>query len=99
MDVAQIRERLTPRTKAIICVHTYHFPCDMEPILALAKERGIRVIEDAAEMIGQTYMGRPCGSFGDVSTMSFYPNKHITTGEGGMVLVNCEVLADKCQQL
>merc|ERR1719161_3006887 len=71
----------------------------MEPILALAKEKGIRVIEDAAEMIGQTCIGRPCGSFGDVSTMSFYPNKHITTGEGGMVLTDDPAVAEKCQQL
>ncbi|CAL1150375.1 unnamed protein product [Cladocopium goreaui] len=99
MDVAQIRERLTPRTKAIICVHTYHFPVDMEPVLALVKERGIKVIEDAAEMIGQTCLGRPCGSFGDISTMSFYPNKHITTGEGGMVLCDAPDLAERCQQL
>eukprot|EP00435_Cladocopium_sp_Y103_P072258 s894_g39.t1 len=99
MDVAHIRQKLTPRTKAIICVHTYHFPVDMEPVLALAKERGIKVIEDAAEMIGQTCLGRPCGSFGDISTMSFYPNKHITTGEGGMVLCDDPDLAERCQQL
>eukprot|EP00928_Gymnodinium_smaydae_P088847 TRINITY_DN72890_c0_g1_i1.p1 TRINITY_DN72890_c0_g1~~TRINITY_DN72890_c0_g1_i1.p1 ORF type:complete len:382 (+),score=78.52 TRINITY_DN72890_c0_g1_i1:124-1269(+) len=99
MDVAQVAAKVTPRTKAIMCVHTYHFAVDMDPILALAKEKGLFVIEDAAEMIGQTYRGRPCGSFGDISTMSFYPNKHITTGEGGMVLVNCPTLAEKCSQL
>lgn len=99
MDVAQVAAKITPKTKAIMCVHTYHFPVDMEPILALAKEKGLKIIEDAAEMIGQTYKGRPCGSFGDVSTMSFYPNKHITTGEGGMVLVDNPELAEKCGEL
>lgn len=99
MNVADVLAKITPRTKAIMCVHTYHFPVDMKPILDLAKEKGIKVIEDAAEMIGQTCMGRPCGSLGDISTMSFYPNKHITTGEGGMVLVDCPELAESCRQL
>ncbi|CAK9027084.1 unnamed protein product [Durusdinium trenchii] len=99
MDVSQLASKITPKTKAIICVHTYHFPVDMEPVLALAKEHGIKVIEDAAEMIGQTCLGRPCGSFGEISTMSFYPNKHITTGEGGMVLCDDPELAERCQQL
>jgi perosamine synthetase len=99
MDVSQVAAKVTLQTKAILCVHTYHFPVHMEPIVALAKERGIRIIEDAAEMIGQTYQGRMCGSFGDISTMSFYPNKHITTGEGGLVLVDDPDLAARCQQL
>jgi len=98
MDVAQVQAKITSKTKAIMCVHTYHFPVDMGPILTVARERGIKVIEDAAEMIGQTYKGQPCGSFGDISTMSFYPNKHVTTGEGGMVLVNSEELAEKCRE-
>lgn len=99
MDVLQVAAKITPKTKAIICVHTFHFPVNMGPILALAKQHNIRVIEDAAEMIGQTCMGQPCGSLGDLSTFSFYPNKHITTGEGGMVLTNDEALATKCQML
>lgn len=99
MDVKQVAAKITSKTKAILCVHTYHFPVDMEPILKLAKEHGLKVIEDAAEMIGQTCMGKPCGSLGDISTMSFYPNKHITTGEGGMVLCDDPALAEKCQQL
>jgi len=82
-----------------MCVHTYHFPVNMKPIPALAKEKGLKVIEDAAEMIGQTCMGKPCGSLGDISTMSFYPNKHITTGEGGMVLVDDGDIAERCRQL
>merc|ERR1712137_558397 len=99
MDVSQAAAKITPLTKAIICVHTYHFPCDMQAILGLAKEHGLWVIEDAAEMIGQTYRGKPCGSFGDISTMSFYPNKTITTGEGGMVLTDNADLAKKCRFL
>mmetsp|Transcript_112334 Transcript_112334/g.324487 ORF Transcript_112334/g.324487 Transcript_112334/m.324487 type:complete len:388 (+) Transcript_112334:83-1246(+) len=99
MDVSQISAKVTSRTKAIMCVHTYHFPVDMSPVLDLAKDKGIRVIEDAAEMIGQTYKGRPCGSLGDLSTMSFYPNKHVTAGEGGMVLTDCPELAEQCRLL
>jgi perosamine synthetase len=98
MDASQIAAKVTAKTKAIICVHTYHFPCDMGPIMELAKEKGLMVIEDAAEMIGQTCGGKPCGSFGDISTMSFYPNKHITSGEGGMALTNSEELAERCRQ-
>ncbi len=95
MDVSAIEEKITPRTKAIMAVHIYGLPVDMEPVLALAKKYGLYVIEDAAEMIGQTYKGKPCGSFGDISIFSFYPNKHITTGEGGMVLTNDKALAER----
>eukprot|EP00929_Paragymnodinium_shiwhaense_P013630 TRINITY_DN121472_c0_g1_i1.p1 TRINITY_DN121472_c0_g1~~TRINITY_DN121472_c0_g1_i1.p1 ORF type:complete len:387 (+),score=117.54 TRINITY_DN121472_c0_g1_i1:93-1253(+) len=99
MDVEQVKAKITPKTKAIMCVHTYHFACNMDPILALAKEKGLKVIEDAAEMIGQTYKGKQCGSFGDVSTMSFYPNKHITSGEGGMCLTDSDELAESMRKL
>jgi perosamine synthetase len=95
MKVEEIERKITPATKAIMAVHIYGFPVDMDPLLALAEKHDLKVIEDAAEMIGQTYKGRPCGSFGDVSTFSFYPNKHITTGEGGMVLCNDDALAEK----
>jgi perosamine synthetase len=99
MDVGEIAKKITTRTRAIMVVHTYGLPADMDPILALAEKHGLRVIEDAAELIGQTYEGKPCGSFGDVSTLSFYPNKHITTGEGGMVLTNDVDLAERCRSL
>jgi perosamine synthetase len=99
MDVTQIEAHITPRTKAIMVVHIYGLPCDMDPILALANKYGLRVIEDAAEMHGQTYRGRACGSFGDLSIFSFYPNKHITTGEGGMIVTDSDALADKCRSL
>lgn len=99
MDVAQVEARITPRTKAIMVVHIFGLPTDMNPLLALANKHGLKVIEDAAEMHGQTYRGKPCGSFGDISTFSFYPNKHITTGEGGMIVTDDAALAEKCRSL
>jgi perosamine synthetase len=87
------------RVKAIMAVHTYGLPVDLDPLLALAGEYGLRVIEDAAEMHGQDYRGRSCGSFGDLSVFSFYPNKLVTTGEGGMVLTDDPLLAERCRSL
>jgi perosamine synthetase len=99
MKVEDIEAKITSRTKAIMVVHIYGLPVDMDPILMLAQKYGLKVIEDAAEMIGQTYKGKECGSFGDISTFSFYPNKHITTGEGGMILTDDAQLAEKCREL
>ena len=99
MDVSRIAEKITKRTKAIMVVHIYGLPVDMDPILDLARAHGLKVIEDAAEMHGQMYKGRPCGSFGDISIFSFYPNKHITTGEGGMVVTNSDDYAEDCRSL
>jgi len=99
MDVRQVERRITANTKAIMVVHIYGLPVDMEPVLDIARQYGLAVIEDAAEMHGQTYKGQPCGSFGDISTFSFYPNKHITTGEGGMILTNDDRLAEECRGL
>jgi perosamine synthetase len=99
MDVAQVAAKVTSRTRAIMAVHIYGLPVDMGPLLAIAREHGLFVIEDAAEMLGQTYDGRPCGGFGDISTFSFYPNKHATTGEGGMVLTDDPALANRCRSL
>jgi perosamine synthetase len=95
----QVAAAITPRTAAIMVVHIYGLPVDMDPILHLADRHGLAVIEDAAELIGGTYKGQPCGSFGTISTFSFYPNKHITTGEGGMVVTNDPVLAERCRSL
>ena len=80
-------------------VHIYGLPVDMKPIMALCKQYDIRLIEDSAEMIGQTYKGQECGSFGDISTVSFYSNKHITTGEGGMILTDNEDIAENCRKI
>lgn len=99
MDVTQLESKLTERTRAIIAVHIYDYPVDMDPLLEFAQRHNLKVIEDAAEMHGQTYKGRPCGSFGDISTFSFYPNKQITTGEGGMVLTDDPELAQRLQAL
>ena len=96
---SSVAARITPRTKAIMVVHLYGLPVDMAPLLALARQHGLKVIEDAAEMHGQTCDDQPCGSFGDISTFSFYPNKHITTGEGGMLVVNDAALAQRCRSL
>ena len=82
--------------KAIMAVR-YSLPVDMDPVLELCHRYDLKLIEDTAEMIGQTYHGKPCGSFGDISTVSFYPNKHITTGEGGMVLTDDDDLALQCR--
>lgn len=99
MNVDEIESKITARTKAIMVVHIYGLPVQMDKVLELAKKYELKVIEDAAEMHGQTYNGKPCGSFGDISTFSFYPNKHITTGEGGMIVVDDEQLADRCRML
>lgn len=99
LDVNQIEKKITSKTKAIMVVHIYGLPVDMDLILDLAKKYKLKVIEDAAEMHGQTYKDKYCGSFGDISTFSFYPNKHITTGEGGMVVTNDTSLAEKCSEL
>ena len=97
MDTRQIAEKITPRTKAIMAVHIYGLPVDMDPIIKIANKNNLFIIEDAAEAIGTLYKGRPCGSFGDISIFSFYANKHVTTGEGGMVVVNDPDLADRCR--
>jgi perosamine synthetase len=99
MDVSCIEERITDRTRAIMAVHIYGLPVDMDPLLDIARRHDLDVIEDAAEMIGQEYRGRPCGSLGRISTFSFYPNKHVTTGEGGMIVTDDEMLAERCRGL
>lgn len=99
MDVSKIEEKITSKTKAIIIVHIYGLPIDVDPVSQLCKKYNLKLIEDAAEMHGQTYNGIMCGNFGDISIFSFYPNKHITTGEGGMLLTNDPHLAERCKKL
>lgn len=97
MDVTRIEEKITSKTKAIMVVHIYGLPVDMDPVIMLAKKYGLFVIEDGAEAHGLLYKEKKCGSFGDISIMSFYPNKHVTTGEGGMVLTDNPKLFERCK--
>jgi len=97
MDVSQIEHRITPRTRAIMAVHIYGHPVDMEPLLEIAERHNLIVIEDAAEVHGAEYKGRKCGSLGHVSAFSFYANKIITTGEGGMVLTSDPEMAERAR--
>jgi len=99
INVERIEEKINEHTKAILIVHIYGLPVDMDPVLDLCKKYNLKLIEDAAEVHGQTYKNRMCGSFGDISTFSFYPNKHITTGEGGMIVCNDEEISERCKKL
>lgn len=98
MDVDLIEEKITFKTKAIMVVHIYGLPVDMDPVLRLAQKYNLKIIEDAAEAIGLEYKGKKCGSFGDISTFSFYPNKHVTTGEGGMILTDDNSIYESCKE-
>lgn len=91
--------KISPKTKAVLFVHTYGISVDVDPLLEVCRENKIYLIEDAAEAHGVFYKGRPCGSFGDVSVFSFYANKLVTTGEGGMILTNNEKIAEKIYYL
>ncbi len=99
MKSEDIEAKITSKTKAIMIVHIYGLPVEVDKVLEIARKYNLKIIEDAAEMHGQLYKGQPCGSFGDISTFSFYPNKHITTGEGGMVVTDNEDLAERCRSL
>lgn len=94
IDVDQIESLITDKTKAIMVVHLYGYPCDMETISAIAKKHNLLVIEDCAEALGSKFKGQPVGSFGDAATFSFFGNKTITTGEGGMVIFKNKDVAD-----
>jgi perosamine synthetase len=99
MDVSQVEALITPRTKAIMAVHIYGLPVDMDPLLELADSYNIPVIEDAAEAHGMKYKEKITGSMGLASTFSFYANKNVTTGEGGMILTDNEEFATKLRRL
>ena len=88
IDLKQLEKKITKKTKAIIVVHIYGLPTDMKKILKIKKKYGLYLIEDAAEQLGQKYDNKPIGSFGEISTFSFFANKHITTGEGGMLVTD-----------
>jgi perosamine synthetase len=104
MDVGQLEPRVTEKTRAIMPVHMYGHPVEMDPLCDLAERRGLAILEDAAEAHGAEYQGRDgewrrCGSFGELSTFSFYANKLVTTGEGGMVVTDDDGLAERLRSL
>jgi perosamine synthetase len=99
MNVEQLADKITPRTRVIMPVHIYGHPVDMDPVMELAEKHGIFVIEDAAEAHGAAYKGRRAGGLGHAGCFSFYANKIITTGEGGMITTNDEILADLTRNL
>ncbi len=99
IDVEALRKKLSRKTKAILVVHMFGHPAEMEPILEIVKKNKLYLVEDAAEAHGATYNDKRVGSFGDLSCFSFYANKLITTGEGGMVLSNNNTLTKKIRSL
>ena len=99
MDERLIEKKITKRTKAILVVHIYGLPVNFSKILRLAKKYKLKIIEDSAEVLGLKYKKKFCVNLGDISTLSFYPNKHITTGEGGMLLTDNSNYAKKFQSL
>jgi perosamine synthetase len=99
IDSAKIEEKITKKTKAIMPVHLYGQPCEMDTILSIAKKYNLFVVEDCAEAFGSLYKGKHTGTFGDISTFSFFGNKTITTGEGGMVVTNSLALHEKAVHL
>ncbi|HLO29619.1 MAG TPA: DegT/DnrJ/EryC1/StrS family aminotransferase [Anaerolineales bacterium] len=100
IDAMQIKDRITPRTKAIVPVHLYGHPSEMDPILDLAHSQGLKVIEDNAQAFGATYRGRKTGSFGDIGCLSFFPTKNLGAfGDGGMVVTNDSALAERMRML
>ncbi|GMV97392.1 MAG: aminotransferase [Phycisphaerae bacterium] len=99
IDPARIEAAITPKTKAILPVDVFGQPADMDPILALAAKHRLRVLEDSCEALGARYKGRPAGRLGEAGCFGFYPNKQITTGEGGMIVTDDDALADLCRSM
>jgi perosamine synthetase len=99
MNIEEVKKKISKKTSAIMIVHIYGITVDIDPILEIAKSKKIKIIEDASEMHGQEYKRKKCGTFGDISTFSFYVNKHITTGEGGMILTNKKKIYEEILKL
>ena len=97
LDPVQVEAKITNRTRAILPVHAFGRPCDLEPLVQLARNRGLALIEDACEALGAKYAGRPVGSFGQTGVFAFYPNKQITTAEGGMIVTGNRETRDLCR--
>lgn len=99
IDVKDLKKKITPNTKAVIPVHLYGNSCDMDAICQIAKEYDFKIVEDCAEAHGTLYKGKQVGTFSDIAFFSFYKNKHITTGEGGMCLTNSDFLNERLRLL
>ena len=99
MDISQIEKKITKKTKAIIATHIYNFPLRIDILKKICQKHKIILIEDAAEVVGQKLNNKLCGSYGDISTFSFYANKQITTGEGGMITTNNKNLYEESKGL
>jgi len=99
MDVSKLEDKINDKTKAIMVVHLFGHPVDMDPVIRLARKYRLKIIEDCAESPAVEYKSKKVGSFGDVSAFSFYANKTITTGEGGMLITNSKKLAEKARSL
>ncbi len=99
LDLLHEKPELTQRVKAILAVDVFGHPADWDRLNVIAKEYGLRLIEDSAEALGGTYRGKPAGSFGEAGVFAFYPNKQITTGEGGVVLTDDDEMAEMCRSL
>ena len=99
MKIEDIEKSITKKTKAIMAVHIYGYPLEMDRLVQICKKKKLILIEDAAEMLGHSFARKMCGSYGHISTFSFYANKHITTGEGGAILTNSLRLNEKIKSL
>ena len=99
LSIDTLKSAITPRTRALLAVHVYGLPIDMDPVISLCEEHQVVVIEDAAESHSVTYNNKPCGSFGLASTFSFYANKAITTGEGGIIVTDDDDFAQRLRGL
>lgn len=99
MNPEKIEAKITKKTKAILVVHIFGQPCDMNPILRLAKKYKLQIVEDACESVCATYMGKQVGTFGQIGVFAFYPNKQMTTGEGGMIVTNNKKIYEICDSL
>jgi perosamine synthetase len=99
IDPGRVEAAITPRTRAILPVHVFGLPCDMDALGEIARRHGLRLLEDACEAIGARWRDRPAGSYGAAATLSFYPNKQITTAEGGAVLTDDAGVADDCRRM
>lgn len=98
-DVKKIESKITKKTKAILAVHIFGQPADMDAVLKIAKKYNLKIIEDACESIGATYKNKKAGTFGESAVFAFYPNKQMTTGEGGMIVTNDKKVYDLCCSL